>query len=134
VIAVFTTPEPVNETVRVPCAGSFVVNVIVAFAAATVVGAYVTVNWQGAPGVTLAQVEAVDEKSAEPVSALLSVRVAFPVLESVTCASCPFANVCVDEPTVTLPNTSEVAEMPAIGTGWMVAMFDHAESSADVLL
>ena len=83
-IAVFTTPEPVNETVRVPCAGSFVVNVIVALAAATVVGAYVTVNWQGAPGVTLAQVEAVDEKSAEPVSAVLSVRVAFPVLESVT--------------------------------------------------
>ena len=71
-------------------------------------------------------------KSRDPVCALLSVRTAFPVLEIVTCASCPFANVCVDEFTVTLPNASAVAEMPAIGTGWIVAMFDHPESSAEV--
>jgi hypothetical protein len=131
-IAVFTTPAPVTETVKVGCAGSFVVNVITALAAPTVIGAYVTINWHVAPGVTLTQPEAVDVKSGDPVCPLVSVRVAFPVLEIVTCASCPFANVCVDEFTVTLPNARETGEIPATGTGEIVAVFDHPESSAEV--
>jgi hypothetical protein len=131
-IAVFTTPAPVTETVRVGCAGSLVVNVITALAAPIAVGAYVTVNRHGAPGFTLTQPEAVDEKSRDPVCALVSIKGAFPVLEIVTWASCPFANVCVGEFTLTLPNTSEVGAMAAIGTAWIVAMFDHPESRADV--
>jgi hypothetical protein len=132
VIAVFTTPAPVTPTVRVGCAGSFVVNVIVALVAPIAVGVYVTVNWHGTPGSTLPQLEAVDVKSGDPAIVLLSVRVAFPVLEIVTWASCPFANVVASVFTLTLPNASTVGAMPAIGTALSVAMFDHPESSIEV--
>ena len=84
------------------------------------------------PGLTLTQPEAVDVKSAEPVCTLPNVRMALPVLEISTCASSPFAKVCVDELTVTLPNARETGEIPAIGTAEIVAVFDHPESSAEV--
>src|ERR1700719_894793 len=131
-------PTPDMETVSAGWAGLFVVMVRTAASAPTAVGANVTVKVQllVTPGFTVTQSGAnVKSAGLAPVTVMPEIfKAAVPELEIVTCAVCPFDNVVVDVFTLTLPNTSDVGVIPAIGTGRIVATFDHPESKADVLL
>src|SRR6516162_976663 len=130
-----TTPVPVMETVMLVCAGSFVLMVSNALSGPPALGAKATVNEQFAPGFTLVQAAYVKSSGFAPeFNMLLMFSTPVPTLAIVTVAVFPFAKVVVLLPTGTVPKTSAVAEICAIGTAETVTGPTQFERTGPVTL